>query len=254
MSRHSIEHVEPCDRLRSELINFEPQRVRLCGNAVALIHARNLFAANVDSQIGSLIEYHSTLTYSWATTDVLYAEPVLADWTSLEYNVDMFRTCVGTLRKGSFEITGTNYDPRLNNNASEKATSSGNVTEVSFGYNVCNWSHYNPMTVFDRFSDDELFELFAVLVGIIARAAAIRLNSGHQIILYSEQPGDYSLVISGKIVDKSLRQLALEEDPFLSVWNSSLTIIKQINEFLDARHLQDESSHNSVRRWLVRNG
>jgi hypothetical protein len=96
MSRHSIEHVEPCDRLRNELLNFEPQRVRLCGNAVALIHARNLFAANADSQIGSLIEYHSTLTYSWATTDVLYAEPVLADWTSPEYNVDMFRTCVGT--------------------------------------------------------------------------------------------------------------------------------------------------------------
>ena len=254
MTRHSIEHVEPCDRLRSELINFEPQRVRLCGNAVALIHARNIFAANVDSQIGSLIEYHSTLTYSWATTDVLYAEPVLADWTSLEYNVDMFRTCVGTLRKGSYEITGASYDPRLNNGMGEKAVLNGEALEASIGYNTCSWSHYNPMMAFDRFSGDELFELFTVLVGIVARAAAIRLNSGHQIILYSERPGDYSLVISGKIVAKSLRQLSLEEDPFLSVWNSSLSVIKQINEFLDARHLQDESSRNSVRRWLARNG
>lgn len=255
MPRHAIEHVEPCDRLRTELINFEPQRVKLCGNAVAMIHARTLdLAANVDSQIGALIEHHATLTYDWSTTKVLYAEPALADWTSPEYNADMFRTCVGALKKGSFEITGASYDPRLSDGMDKKPVLNGNATDVSFGFNVCSWSHYNPMMVFERFSSDELFELFAVLVGLIARAAAIRLDSGHQTILYSERLGDYSLVVSGKTVVKSLRQLSLEEDPFLSVWNSSLSAIKQINEFLDARHLQDEASHNSLRRWLVRNG
>lgn len=254
MTRHAIEHIEPRDRLKSELINFEPQRIRLRGNAVARVSTHVNLHLSCQDRVDALIEHHATLSHDWSTTDVLYAEPVLADWTSPVYNADMFRTCVGTLKRGSFEITGTSYDPQLNNQMSMKAIPTGKVAETGFGYSVCKWSHFSPTVVIDRFNGNELFELYAVLVGIIARAAAIRLNSGHQIILYRNQTFDYSLVISGKTVVKSLDQLSLDADPFLSVWNASLDAVKQINEFLDARHLQDESSYNSVKRWVSFNG